>query len=196
VFQGSLIGEFAAYDAENGDRVWQYPVHTGIAAAPISYAVDGEQHVAVAAGFGTLMPLFGGKPLASANFRNHSRILAFRIGGNANLPTPTASAPAQVPEPPNSTADDAILALGKDKYYERCVRCHGMDVASGGVLPDLRYASHDTFMAWDAIVLGGSLSDKGMPAFGGIFSKEDSDAVLAFVIDEARRAYVRQPQGR
>jgi mono/diheme cytochrome c family protein len=100
-----------------------------------------------------------------------------------------------MPEPPSNTADAATLALGKDKYYERCVRCHGMDVASGGVLPVLRYASHDTFAAWDAIVLAGLLRDKGMPAFGGIFSKEDSDAVLAFVIDEARRAYARQSQG-
>jgi PQQ-dependent dehydrogenase (methanol/ethanol family) len=188
VFQGSLIGEFAAYDAANGGRVWQHSVHTGIAAAPISYAVDGEQHIAVAAGFGTLAPMFGGKPMAAANLRNRSRILAFTLGGKASLPTPPLTTHAPVPEPPASSADDATLAHGKDKYYERCVNCHGMDVASGGVLPDLRYASHDTFAAWDAIVLGGSLRDKGMPAFGGIFSKEDSDAVRAFVIHEARKA--------
>ena len=188
VFQGSLIGEFAAYDAGSGERVWQFPAQTGIAAAPISYAVDGRQHVAVAAGFGTLVPMFGGKALAAANFKNRSRILAFTTGGEASLPTPTVSAPAPVPEPPDITADDATLALGKDRYYKRCVNCHGMDVASGGVVPDLRYASHDTFATWDAIVLGGSLRDKGMPAFGGIFSKEDSDAVRAFVIDEARKA--------
>ena len=111
------------------------------------------------------------------------------------MPTPAVSAPAPVPEPPANTTDGATLALGKDRYYERCVNCHGMDVASGGVLPDLRYASHDTFAAWDAIVLGGALRDKGMPAFGGIFSKQDSDSVLAFVIDEARRAHARQSLG-
>ena len=121
-------------------------------------------------------------------FCNRSRILAFTTGGKASLPTPTVSAPAPVPEPPDITADDATLAMGKDRYYERCVNCHGMDVASGGVTPDLRYASHDTFAAWDAIVLGGLLRDKGMPAFAAIFSKEDSDAVRAFVIDEARKA--------
>ncbi|MDJ0751055.1 MAG: PQQ-dependent dehydrogenase, methanol/ethanol family [Woeseiaceae bacterium] len=194
VFQGSLIGEFAAYDAATGERVWQYPVHTGIAAAPISYAVDGRQHIAVAAGFGTLAPMFGGKPLAAANLRNYSRILAFTNGGNAALPAPTARARGPVPEPPASVADDATLAAGKDNYYERCVNCHGMDVASGGVLPDLRYASHDTFAAWDAIVLGGAYRDKGMPAFGEIFSKDDSDAIKAFVIAEARKARVAGAQ--
>jgi quinohemoprotein ethanol dehydrogenase len=192
VFQGSLVGEFAAYDAANGKRVWQYPVQTGIAAAPVSYAVDGQQHVAVAAGFGTLMPMLGGKLMAAANLRNYSRILAFKTGGEVTLPTPAISAAPPVPEPPSSTADELVLAHGKDKYYERCVSCHGMDVASGGVLPDLRHASHDTFATWDAIVLGGSLRHKGMPAFGAIFSKEDGDAVKAFVIEEARKAYAMQ----
>ena len=69
-------------------------------------------------------------------------------------------------------------------------------VASGGLVRDLRYASHDVFAAWDAIVLGGSLRDKGMPAFGGIFSPEDSAAVRAFVIDEARRTYEQQSEVR
>jgi len=74
--------------------------------------------------------------------------------------------------------------------------CHGLDVASSGLVPDLRYASHDTFDSWDAIVLGGSLRDNGMPAFGGIFSKEDSNAIRAFVINEARSAYAGQAQGK
>jgi PQQ-dependent dehydrogenase (methanol/ethanol family) len=195
LFQGSLVGEFAAYNATSGERVWSFPAQTGIAAAPATYAVDGEQHVAVAAGFGTLIPLLGGKPMAAANFKNYSRILAFKIGGEANLPEPPVVAATPVPEPPQSSADKSLLALGKDKYYERCATCHGLDVASGGLVPDLRYASHDTFDSWDAIVLGGSRRDKGMPAFGEIFSKEDSDAVLGFVIDEARRAYARQSQG-
>ncbi len=192
VFQGSLIGEFAAYNAASGERVWQYPVQTGVAAAPVSYAVEGKQHIAIAAGFGTLAPMFGGKPLAAANFKNYSRVLAFTLDGQASLPTPPASAPAPVPAPPASDADAATIKLGKDKYYERCVVCHGTDVASGGVVPDLRHASHDTFAAWDGIVLGGAYRDRGMPAFGTIFSKEDGDAVKAFVIHEARKAYEQQ----
>ena len=192
VFQGSLIGEFAAYNAASGERVWQYPVQTGVAAAPVSYAVDGQQHIAIAAGFGTLAPMFGGKPLAAANFKNYSRVLAFKLRGEADLPPQPTTAPRPMPEPPAGDADETVIALGKDKYYERCVNCHGTDVASGGVIPDLRHASHETFAAWDGIVLGGAYRDRGMPAFGGIFSKEEGDAVKAFVIQEARKAYERQ----
>ena len=192
VFQGSLIGEFAAYDAATGDRLWQFDAQTGIAAAPISYSVNDQQHVAVAAGWGTVFGLLGGEGLASLGFRNRSRIMAFNLGGGAALPEPEVVAPALIPEPPESDANETQLAAGKDLYYERCTPCHGVDVASGGVLPDLRHASAGTHAAWDAIVLGGALQHNGMPAFGSILSKADSDAVHAFVIERSRIAFERQ----
>jgi quinohemoprotein ethanol dehydrogenase len=85
------------------------------------------------------------------------------------------------------------LAAGKDIFCERCFACHGPGAVSGGVLPDLRRASLETHEMWDAIVLGGSLRDKGMPGFGQILTKEDSDAVHSFVIERARHAYENQP---
>ena len=191
VFQGSLIGEFAAYDANTGERLWQFNAQTGVAAAPVAYSADGAQHVAVAAGWGTLMAMFGGEATAAMNMQNHSRILAFRLGGDASLPElPLAERPA-IPEPPPLDADEVIIAMGKHIYYDRCVACHGLNAASGGLVPDLRYAAEQTHAAWDAIVLGGSLRDKSMPAFGGILSKAESDAVHAFVVSEARRAFTR-----
>ena len=192
VFQGSLIGEFAAYDAATGERLWQFDGQTGIAAAPVSYTADDRQHVAVAAGWGTVFALIGGEGVASMGMQNRSRILAFNLGGSAELPAVEAVAAATIPEPPANAADAAQLATGKNLYYQRCMPCHGVDAASGGVLPDLRYASADTHAAWDAIVLGGALQTNGMPAFGQIFSKADSDAVHAFVIERSRVAYKGQ----
>jgi len=192
VFQGSLIGEFAAYDSSNGERLWQFAAQTGIAAAPVSYSVDDQQHIAVAAGWGSIFGLLGSDITASLGLKNRSRILAFKRGGSAELPTIETTAAIPVPEPPASKASPEQLAHGKDLFYERCVPCHGIDVAGGGVLPDLRFASAETHATWDAIVLGGMRSNKGMPAFGMIFDKNDSDAVHAFVIDVSRRAYERQ----
>jgi PQQ-dependent dehydrogenase (methanol/ethanol family) len=191
VFQGSLIGEMAAYRADTGERLWQFDAQTGVAAAPISYSVDGRQHVAVAAGWGTLFAVFGGEATAAMQMQNHSRILAFNLGGDAALPPRPAVAMPAMPEPPDIDADATTMARGKSLYYDRCVACHGMNVASGGLMPDLRHATAETHAAWDAIVLGGSLRDMGMPAFGGILSKADSDAVHAFVVAEARRAFER-----
>ena len=195
VFQGSLIGEFAAYGADTGERLWSFDAQTGVAAAPVTYAVDGQQHVAVAAGWGTVFALFGGEASAAMGMKNVSRILAFRLDGEASLPPRPAASVAAIPEPPSMEVDAAMLAAGKDLYYDRCVACHGMNVAGGGVLPDLRHATAETHATWDAIVLGGSRLDKGMPAFGGIFTKEDSDAVHAFVIHESRLAYEKSGAG-
>ncbi len=52
VFGGDREGNFFALDGENGLPLWRF--HTGgqIAANPISYAVDGKQYVAIAAGGG------------------------------------------------------------------------------------------------------------------------------------------------
>jgi PQQ-dependent dehydrogenase (methanol/ethanol family) len=193
VFQGSSIGNFAAYDADNGKRLWQFPAQTGVVAAPISYSVDDQQHVAIAAGWGSAFALFGGDGVAMLEQKNHSRILAFRRGGAAALPAIETTAATPFPEPPDSDADEAQLLLGKDLYHERCGVCHGMGVVSGGVLPDLRRSSAEVHATWDAIVLGGAWRDKGMPGFGQIFGKEDSDAVHAFVIERARHAYDKQP---
>ena len=78
-------------------------------------------------------------------------------------------------------------------FQQRLRKCdHGVDVAGGGVLPDLRRLTKEKHQIWDAIVREGALRDIGMPAFGGILSEEDSDAVHAFVIAASRRAYQRQ----
>lgn len=50
VFSGVGQGLFAAFDSANGKRLWQYRSDAGVNAPPISYAIDGQQYVAVAAG--------------------------------------------------------------------------------------------------------------------------------------------------
>jgi mono/diheme cytochrome c family protein len=192
VFQGSLVGEFAAYDAANGERLWVSDAQTGVAAAPATYTVDGEQYVAVSAGWGSIFALLGGEALASLGLENRSRILAYKRGGSAALPELPPPASKPLPEPPEQTAGLDTIAAGKALYYQRCVTCHGVDVASGGITPDLRYSPAEVHDAWDAIVLEGVFRDRGMPAFDSIFDKADSQAVRAFVIDAAHKAYARQ----
>jgi PQQ-dependent dehydrogenase (methanol/ethanol family) len=192
VFQGSLIGEFAAYDAGTGSRLWQFSAQTGIAAAPVSYSVDDAQHVAVAAGWGTFFALAGGEMTASLGMKNISRILAFRLGGEASLPVAEVTPRPPVPEPVAEPASDELVAAGKNVYYERCWHCHGDGAASGGITPDLRYSNAETHANWDAIVLGGLKQANGMPAFGNILSPDDSAAVRNYVLERAQRAWERQ----
>lgn len=50
VFMGEGNGDFDALDAKSGAMLWQYNLGAGVNAPPISYEVNGEQYIAVAAG--------------------------------------------------------------------------------------------------------------------------------------------------
>ncbi len=50
VFTGEGNGWFDAFDADSGARLWRFNLGAGVNAPPISYRVDGEQYIAVAAG--------------------------------------------------------------------------------------------------------------------------------------------------
>src|SRR5690606_31576007 len=78
VFHGTRNG-LVARSAADGSLLWSSAdVHTGVVAAPISFELDGVQHVAVVAG------------RAAGNYYapTYSRLLVFRRGGTAQLPPP------------------------------------------------------------------------------------------------------------
>jgi alcohol dehydrogenase (cytochrome c) len=49
VFSGSDEGNFYALDAGSGKPLWDFQTGGRIAANPVSFTIDGKQHVAVAA---------------------------------------------------------------------------------------------------------------------------------------------------
>ncbi len=50
LFHGEPDGNFQAYDAKTGELLWQWQTGAGADAPAITYAVDGEQYVAIAVG--------------------------------------------------------------------------------------------------------------------------------------------------
>ena len=50
VFMGEGNGWFDAFDAKSGQRLWRYNLGAGVNAPPVTYEVNGEQYIAVAAG--------------------------------------------------------------------------------------------------------------------------------------------------
>lgn len=50
VFSGEEDGHLGAHDAENGRLLWRFQCGAGIGGPPVTYAIDGKQYVAVAAG--------------------------------------------------------------------------------------------------------------------------------------------------
>ena len=65
---GEGNGLFKAYDARNGTLLWQFQCGAGANAPPISYVVNGKQHIAVAAGGNAQM-----------NFKRGDSVFAFSL---------------------------------------------------------------------------------------------------------------------
>ncbi|MFV0477742.1 MAG: PQQ-dependent dehydrogenase, methanol/ethanol family [Parahaliea sp.] len=198
LFQGNADGEFVAYRADNGETLWSSPAYTGIVAAPITYEIDGEQYIAVIAGWGGAMVSFGEIAKRSVKHTppggsNYSRLLVYRLGGKAALPLPVKQETVQ-PEPPPLEADEATLATGLDIYLNTCHYCHGEGAISGTTIPDLRMmdaTTHDEFLA---IVLGGLRHEKGMPGFAHRLSVDEANAVHAYLIKQAHNLRRKQAQ--
>lgn len=188
VFEGTADGHFEAYRADTGEKLWATPAQTGVMAGPVSYEVNGEQYVAVLAGWGGVFPLATGEVSRKAGtIRNISRILVFKIGGKASLPPlPEIEQPALRPLP--ATASTATIEQGRALYQRYCGACHGDVVVSGGVLPDLRYSSTLANDQWFHIVLDGMLAPNGMVSFSKELSRKDAADIRAYVIFRANES--------
>jgi quinohemoprotein ethanol dehydrogenase len=200
VFQGNASGEFVAYRDETGERLWAGLTQAMTVAAPITFLVDGVQHVAVLAG-GRSLPTVGAGAIGSTTraSNNNSRILVFKAGGTAQLP---AELPAEITaagelNPPPLTAVSETLAHGEQVYARLCSVCHGPAAvsASVGTFPDLRYSPRiQTLEAFEAVVIDGELTSGGMVSFDSSLEDADADAIRQYVIAQAHIAL--EAQGR
>jgi alcohol dehydrogenase (cytochrome c)/quinohemoprotein ethanol dehydrogenase len=189
VVQGNAAGDFAAYRADTGEKLWSTSAQTPVMAAPVSYEVDGEQYVAVLAGWGGAYPLLEGQQSAqSGNERNISRVLVYKLGGTAHLP-------AVAPDPDNDalplitqTADAATIAAGEGLFDQYCSVCHGQAAVGGGVIPDLRKSPYLPVEAWYGIVIGGALHVNGMAPFAAVLDRSKATAIRAYVIERANES--------
>ncbi|MDG2003323.1 MAG: PQQ-dependent dehydrogenase, methanol/ethanol family [Novosphingobium sp.] len=167
VFQGTGDGKFTAYDAKHGKRLWQFDAGLGIIAAPISYSAGGKQYVAVLVGY-------GGSPGAGTKMMQGGwkygaqkrRLLAFALDGDVSLsPSLLADFTVSPVDDPTIRIDAADVSAGSQLYL-RCVNCHGMQLQSGGVAPDLRESTlaMDMDSLW-SVLHDGSLQRRGMPRY-------------------------------
>jgi PQQ-dependent dehydrogenase (methanol/ethanol family) len=183
LFQGNAAGELVAYRADDGTRLWSFDAQTGIVAPPVTFRQNGEQYVAVAAGWGGSLALVGGEALLAGPIPNRSRLLVFKLGAKGELPP--AEKPELIIDPPELTASAEEVTAGKKVYLEYCVFCHGDGAVSGGATPDLRALTPEKHAQWDAIVLGGMHWQNGMVGFGGELNKTQSDNIHHYVIERA-----------
>ncbi|MCB9726792.1 MAG: PQQ-dependent dehydrogenase, methanol/ethanol family [Spirochaetaceae bacterium] len=185
VFQGTAHGTFAAYRATDGAVLWEQPSGTGIIAAPVTYLLDGEQYVAVMAGWGGSFPLSAGEAAKAAGVHDLTgRLLVYKLGGQAKLPVHEVREREIAALPADFTPEE--VQAGSDTYHRWCLVCHGPGAISGGVLPDLRKAAPEIYDSLEAIVLGGAFEGNGMPRFDRWLEPTDVAKIRTYLL--ARRA--------
>ncbi|HEV7632634.1 MAG TPA: PQQ-dependent dehydrogenase, methanol/ethanol family, partial [Steroidobacteraceae bacterium] len=187
VFQGTSLTVqgaaakpvFAAFRADNGERVWTAETQSGIVGGSATYALDGEQFVAVVSGQ-------GGRGAYWAP--NYARLLVYKLGGKVTLPEMVAYTPPAL-NPPAEFGGATQLALGETKYNSHCSTCHGNDGRVGSLFPDLRYASAlNSPDLFKTIVIDGALQPNGMVSFKKVLSPQDAEAIRAHVVRLANQA--------
>ena len=194
VFEGTGNGQFEAFRANTGEKIWSASTQSGITAGPISYTVNGEQYIAILVGWGGVLPLAAGEVARqSPRMNNVPRMLAFKLGGKASLPSAPELKP-QILTPPRATASLATVKKGEELYQRYCGGCHGDVAVSGGVLPDLRYSGALANQHWLRIVRDGVLGLYGMVGFSKELSRQDAEAIRAYVIFRANQSLAENPE--
>ena len=203
VFQGTGTGELNAYQAETGERIWSRKTGSSIQAAPVSYRLGGDQYVLVAVGTGGGRRIANSRRATSPDARGPARVLAFKLNGKGEIPD-TVRVDVPVPKPPARTATTEWVARGGLLWTRiGCETCHGAYAGAlaktkdGRAIPDLRY-SPILYDGWKAVVIDGAFAGRGMPSMAALvgLTDEDSEAIRAYVIDQAWKAYESSQAGR
>jgi quinohemoprotein ethanol dehydrogenase len=184
VVQGTINRTLAVYRATDGKKLWEMNIDQAPVAGAITYMIDGEQYIAINAGW-------GGSPVYNINrngpFRTATaKLLVFKLGAKG-VTLPPMPPPSALPPPPRLTANETTVTRGRELYQQTCVRCHGED-AIGGV-KDLRWMTKETHDLFEQIVLGGLYREKGMSSFADVLSKDDSEAIHQYLIARANEDY-------
>ena len=184
VFQGTAGGEFRAYTADTGKKVWSFPTQTGVIAAPMTYSVKGVQYVAILAGWGGVWDVSAGEIVGKMT-RNISRLLVFKVGGTGKLPAAPPQSEA-VLDPPPLTGTPQQIADGQSHYANSCSVCHGASAVAGKLNPDVRHSvALNKPKLWQEIVHDGLLKQNGMVAWAGQYSPAQIENIRHYVIKRA-----------
>jgi quinohemoprotein ethanol dehydrogenase len=181
IFQGLNTGDFAAYSAATGEKLWSFEAQNGILSAPISYSVGGRQYVTVIASYRSSV---ANQP--NWDYRQQKRrVLTFALGGNKRLPRFERVA-EPVLDDPEFKIDPAKSALGMATYNSTCFICHGAGMTAGGAAPDLRKSAIALDPAgFTAALREGALMERGMGKFDHLTDAE-VEGLRHFIRQRAR----------
>ncbi len=187
VFHGRADGKFSAYRATDGKPLWEFDAGVGIAAAPMTFSVDGTQYIAVQSGWGGPQVL-GHRP-PGAGHVGPGKLMVFQLGATATLP-PYQHVVQPVPMPTfKLAASKAEIEEGRKLFANTCARCHGGEVDQRRrpcrtcVTPRRPRMKCSRTSFWEA-----RGKEYGMPSFTGDITSAQVRLIHAYILDRARES--------
>ena len=182
-FYGTAKGMLNAYNATNGEKLWEFNVGLGIISAPMTYAVNGTQYVSLLVGYGGSAG--SGIPVMKQGWKYRAqprRLLTFKLDGDQPLPETAPPSfdvnPVTVEgfEPDGKKVNRGILM-----YHTTCAHCHGGLLEAESVAPDLR-ESHlaANFDGFKSVLQDGLLASRGMPIYDDL-TDEDIEGIYHYI---------------
>lgn len=185
IFQGTTDGRFCAYDARDGEKLWEADLGIGVIAAPVTYLIDGIQYVTIAAGWGGGV----GQKMKFTERLLPGTLFTFALRGHADYPDyPVEESKELIDLEVNVSAEE--LTEGASLFTTYCALCHASVGSGGGNIPDLGYSNEETYQIFHQIVLNGAYLSRGMPGFGDRLDPGKVELIKKYLISTARK--VRQ----
>jgi quinohemoprotein ethanol dehydrogenase len=171
--------DFNAYSTTDGTKLWSQRAAAVIMAAPMTYSLDGEQYVAVNAGYGGATAMIGG-----SQPRRPGRLYVYKLGGKATAPEfePFVARPRI--DASLATPSTGNVTRGAQRYANYCGPCH-----IGGIFtPDLLTTPYlMTPTAFKSVVHDGALRPRGMANFSQWLSVDEVEDIRGYLLGQAAR---------
>jgi quinohemoprotein ethanol dehydrogenase len=168
VFVGHNDGRLIAYDAKNGDQVWEFMTDAGVNAPPVTYEVDGVQYITVFA---------AGNSLAGS--KHGDSVWTFALDGDITSVDDVASGDNGNKD--NGSDSDTVASAeeGLKVYEANCLACHGKGGEDGHNGPNLKLSkvTKDAQKVIERIKNGGTT----MPAFETMLTEQQIKDLAAYI---------------
>ena len=176
IFQGNAEGDFNAYDANTGQKIWSFPLKTGIIASPVTYEVDGVQYVSILVGWGGVFGIWS----KFTDRINPGTLYTFALGKNESMPEFSNTPEKEIVDLKFDATIEQIQNGGR-LFGQYCGKCHG-----GGIIPDLTYSHPEVFESFQQIVGEGILLGLGMPHFGDRLNESEISDIKNYILSQAK----------
>jgi len=189
VFQGQLTGEFTAYAADSGRKLWSFDAQAGMQGQPITYLAGSTQYVTVITGYRAVGGFNDPSHVWDYN-QQQRRVLTFALDAQGRLPPPPAPYKPDFVIEDGFTIDPVKAAVGAAVVGGHCAICHGGGLEAGGGAPDLRASTIPlSIQALSAVLHDGVLVSSGMPRFEEL-TPEQIEGIRHYIRQRARESAV------